>query len=193
MILVTSHAAAGNAGQLGHDLLPALAQISECGDILRQYEAGMHKTQPCAAIDFGESPGDDCVETRAILRVAVMPALPRVGQALVVDHFEHLAMDHAVPSAGWRRLEGEACAFHRRKSHRLHQPAIDEFAARQRFPNRLRRVRKHVLDHDVYRTSLRPRSWIDLLQQCSEIGKDRINGQEWTQRETTGEYGQTSH
>jgi len=28
---------------------------------IRQYEAGMHDTQPCAAIDFGESPGDDRV------------------------------------------------------------------------------------------------------------------------------------
>ena len=87
---------------------------------IRQYEAGMHDTQPCAAIDFGESPGDNRVEARAILRIAIVPASPRVGQALVAYHFEHLTMNHAVPRAGRRRLEREARAFHGFKSRRLH-------------------------------------------------------------------------
>src|SRR5258707_13754601 len=95
---------AGNGADLADDLLPAFGQILERGVVPRRHEAGMHETQPCAAIDLGESPGDDRVEARAILRIAVMPASPRIGQALVTHHLEHLAMDRAIPCAGRRRL-----------------------------------------------------------------------------------------
>src|SRR5580700_11193705 len=39
------------------DLLPAFAHILECGIVLQQDEAGMHKSQPCAAVDPRERPG----------------------------------------------------------------------------------------------------------------------------------------
>ena len=58
--------------------------------------------------------------------VAVVAASPRKGQPLVRHHFEHLAMDDAVPGAGRRRLKGEARAFHRLEPSRRHQePAAD--------------------------------------------------------------------
>src|SRR6266481_5957682 len=60
------------------NLLPTVAHIPECGVVLREHEAGVYETQPCAAADPGESPGDDRVEARAIVPIiAVMAALPR--------------------------------------------------------------------------------------------------------------------
>jgi len=85
---------AGHGLDPGDDLLPASAQIPECGAVLRQDKAGMHETQPGAAV---VSVQVTMLWRRAISRV-VMSASPRIGQTLVAHHFKHLAMNHAVPA-----------------------------------------------------------------------------------------------
>src|SRR6202035_2842978 len=86
---------------------------------------------------------------RAILRIAVIAALPRIRQTLVALSFKRLTANHAVPRASRCRLIREARAFDGLKSRRLHQqPAADEFAGRQDSPDGLRRMGKHLLDDD---------------------------------------------
>src|SRR5271154_6329725 len=71
---------AGKAAYPADHFLPALAHILECRVVLRRHEAGMHETKPCPAVALGESHGDDRVEPRAVLRIAVISALPRERQ-----------------------------------------------------------------------------------------------------------------
>src|SRR6266852_1226137 len=99
----------------------------------------MHQAKLCATVDFRERQGDDRVEARAIICicVAVVSASPGIAKALVWYHFEHLAMDHAVPRAGRRRLKGEARACRGFEPCRLQQPTADEVSRRQGFPDSL--------------------------------------------------------
>src|SRR5882724_287480 len=83
-------------------LWPSLAHSLERKIVLRRTEAGMHQTDPGAAIDLAERPGDDRFQTRAVLGIGDVSAIPCVDQTLVRDHIQHLAMDHAVPFAGRR-------------------------------------------------------------------------------------------
>src|ERR1700722_875629 len=141
---------AGHGADPADNLLPAFTHIPEREIVLRRHEAGMHETKPCAAVDLGESQGDARVEARAILRIAVIAALPRIRQTLVALYFKPLTANHAVPRASRRRLIRKARAFDGLKSRRLHQqPAADEFAGRQDSADGLRRMGKHLLDDDV--------------------------------------------
>src|SRR5271163_1132355 len=103
---------AGNGADPADDLLPAFTHIPERGIVLRRHETGMHEMKPRAAVDLGESEGDDRVEARAILGIAVISPLPRKRQTLVARYFKHLTANRAVPRAGRRRLKREARAFH---------------------------------------------------------------------------------
>src|SRR6516162_925696 len=66
---------AGHGVNRADDLLPALGQIPECGAVLRQYGAGMHETQPGAAVDVGECPGNE--EEQRAGRAGRMRAVPK--------------------------------------------------------------------------------------------------------------------
>src|SRR5262245_7241162 len=85
-----------------------------------------------------------------------MPALPSIGQTFVRYDLQYLAVNDAVPRAGWRSLKGETLALYGLKPGRFHlYPAPHEFVGGKRFPDRLGRMRQDLIKHDVLRVRLR--------------------------------------
>src|SRR5688572_6102827 len=102
-----------------------------------------------SVFETGKRPGYDGFQLRAVADIRLVPALPGIDEAFVRRDLEHLTVNGPVPGAGRRRLVGETIAFDRLETFGRHQPAGDQFARGQRLPDRLRSMRKHLVDHDV--------------------------------------------
>src|SRR5260370_31032296 len=82
------------------NLLPTIAHVLESGMVLREHEAGVDKAKARAVCNPGKGPRDDRVQPGALADISLVSALPRIHEALIRHHLQHLPANETVPRTG---------------------------------------------------------------------------------------------